>query len=158
LRAAKSSVYISTAYFAPNRKFRKLLRVLQARGVDVRILVPEHSDAYAMDWIYLAYARKLIEHGVRFFRYQKTMLHNKTIVVDDSWATVGSANMDVVSFFYNRESNFLITNTEAVAELKNHFLNDLKQSRELTLDDLDELPLWKRGAGIIGQFMQAFLL
>src|SRR6185312_14739117 len=97
-----------------------------AKGVEVILLVPAHSSTILADWLCLSYAGKLLDAGVRIFRYQKSMIHCKTVVIDDQWATVGSTNMDIISFFRNRESNLMIRNTDAVAELKRHFLTDLQ--------------------------------
>jgi cardiolipin synthase A/B len=154
---AERTMYLSTAFFAPNRRFRRLLRNACRRGVDVRLLIPEKSDVVIADWLCLSYAERLLKAGVRIFRYQNTVLHNKTVVIDDGWATIGSTNMDIISFFRNRESNLVIADTKAVADLKGHFLADLGQSEELTLNKLKEIPLWKRGVGYLARVIKAFL-
>ena len=79
------------------------------------------------------------------------------MVMDDRWATVGSTNMDILSFFLNRESNLIIKNLKAIAELKQQFLYDLKQSEELTFEQLKERSVWERIVGYLARLLKAFL-
>ncbi|MDD3029911.1 MAG: phospholipase D-like domain-containing protein [Alphaproteobacteria bacterium] len=154
---AKRYVYITTPFFAPNRRFRRLLISAPAKGVTVMLLVPEHSDVRLADWVFLSYAGKFLDAGVRIFRYQKSVIHSKTVVIDDAWATIGSTNMDVLSFFRNRESNLMTTNAEAIEELKQHFLEDLKQSHELTRDQIAKESFLKIGIGYLARSMKSFI-
>jgi cardiolipin synthase len=84
-------------------------------------------------------------------------LHNKTVVIDGAWGTVGSSNMDALSCFHNRESNLIVRDQEALAEMKKDFLNDLRHSQELTLDLLKQIPLWKRAAMHAARVCRTFL-
>jgi cardiolipin synthase len=154
---AKQYVYISSAFFIPPRRLRRLLRQAALDGVQVVVLVPEHSDFWLADWVSLSYAPRLLKAGVRIFHYQPTVLHNKIVMVDDAWATIGSSNMDTLSFFRNRESNLIVANKDAIAEMKKDFLNDLHRSKELTLGGLKEIPLWKRMAAHVGRLFRSVL-
>jgi cardiolipin synthase len=154
---AKHSIYISTPFFAPNRRFRLLLRGAARRGIDVRLLVTGHSDVAMADWVCLSYAPKLLKAGARIFRYQNSVMHDKAVVIDDDWATIGSTNMDVLSFFRNRESNLVIRNKDAIAEMKKQFLVDLQHSAELTAEELAKEPYWKIAAGYVARLLKSFL-
>ena len=154
---AERYIYLSTAFFAPNRRFRSLLLNARKKGVEVMLLVPQKSDVAIVDWLCLSYANQLLRAGIRIFRYQHTVLHNKTVIIDDRWATIGSTNLDVLSFFRNRESNLIFTNTKAVAELKGQFLSDIRHSEELTLNLLRSMPLWKKGIGYLVRMLKSFL-
>lgn len=153
---AERYLYISTAYFIPHARFFALLEQAVRRGVEVMLLVPEHSDITLADWVFLSYSRRLLGTGVRVFHYLPQNLHCKTAVIDDRWATVGSANFDVISFFHNREANLVITDAGAVAELKQQFLLDLAHSRELTPDDWRALSLWQKAAGCFARSLKVF--
>jgi cardiolipin synthase len=153
---ARQFMYLTTPYFAPNSRFRRLLRDASAKGIKVVILVPEHSNKSVADWLFLSYADKLLEAGVHIFLYQKSMLHSKTVIIDDEWATVGSTNMDVLSFFRNRESNLVIRNADAVADLKGQFMIDLQDSYELTKELLAKEPYWKIVIGYLAQSFKTF--
>jgi cardiolipin synthase len=77
------------------------------------VLVPARSDNPLAQFAARALARSLPSEGVRFFEYLPRMLHSKVTVVDERWATVGSANTDYRSFFINQELN-LVCRDEAV--------------------------------------------
>jgi cardiolipin synthase A/B len=149
-------IYIAAAFFVPHLHFFDLLKEASRRGVDIRLLVPEKSDVPLADWICLSYGKRLFDAGVRLYHYQAGNLHCKTAIIDDRWATVGSANFDVLSFFHNREANLIITDTAAVAEVKRQFLDDLAHSREITPEIWDALPLRKKLTGYLARALKVF--
>lgn len=153
---AQHYIYIAAGFFVPHNRFFDLLKQASARGVEIILLVPERSDVALADWICLSYGGRLLDSGVRAFRYQPQNLHCKTAVIDDIWATVGSANFDVISFFHNREANLMITNHHTIYELKQQFLLDLAHSRELTSGDWNRLPLWKKAVGYAARTLKIF--
>lgn len=153
---AQRYIYIAAGFFVPHNRFFDLLKQASQRGVEITLLVPERSDVALADWICLSYSGRLLNSGVRVFRYRKKNMHCKTAVIDDVWATVGSANFDVISFFHNREGNLVITNTQAVGELKQQFLHDLTHSRELTPVDWQKLPLWKKASCYAARMLKVF--
>jgi cardiolipin synthase len=115
-----------------------------ARAVEVVVLIPEVSDFWIADWVSLSYARELLNAGVRIYRYCPTVLHTKLMIVDECWATVGSCNMDPLSFFHNRESNMIINDRGVAMALHKDFLNDLNNSSEITFRFLNSRPFWQR--------------
>ena len=156
IKNADKHIYIATAYFAPNRRFIRALAGAVRRGVQVWLLAPERSDIRLADFLCLTYIPRLLKASVRVSHYQPTVLHAKTVVVDDHWATVGSTNMDVISFFHNRESNLVITDAEAVAELKAHFQHDLARSREITWQIWKQIPLRHKLLGHFARLLKLF--
>ena len=153
---AENYIYISAPYFIPHTRFFDLLKFARERGFEVALLITRHSDVPLADWIFLSYSKRLLDAGVSVFRYGKNTLHCKTAVIDDKWATVGSTNFDVISFFHNREANIITTEVEAVAELKQQFLDDLKYSRKLSEADWYKLPLRKKIAGYLARILKVF--
>lgn len=141
MRAATRSVYITTPYFIPDLRILRVLRILAKRGVDVRILVPEHSDYSFIDNSTKSYFSLVLRSGVRIYLYKPNMLHTKSVVIDDEWGTVGTFNFDTLSFRYNFEVNVVSTKQDFVATLKDHFINDLLSSSELTKSAWAERPL-----------------
>ena len=82
-------------------------------GVDVRILVPgNHTDAIPVQYAGRGFYEELLRAGVRIFEYQASMMHAKTVVVDDAWSLVGSANMDERSMEINEENLLGIADRE----------------------------------------------
>lgn len=99
IRQARKYIYISTAFFIPNQKFLLEMQTAAERGVEVKIIVTQNSDIRLADWVALSYLGKLVRKKVRVFHYNQTVFHCKTVIIDDEWATVGSTNMDILSFF-----------------------------------------------------------
>lgn len=156
IRGAEHYIYISSAYFIPGRRILALLKRAHARGVDVRVLVPERSDIRLADWVRLSHTPHFLDAGLRIFHYRETVMHSKTAIIDDRWATVGSTNFDLLSFFYNREANVVTTDREAIAELKRQFISDLQCSTELTWENWQQVPWWKKAAGHAGRVFEVW--
>lgn len=150
---AQQYVYITTAFFVPNNNFIKLLTQARRRGVEVVILIPRYSEIKLADFMALTYIKKLLRIGIKIFFYDKAMLHSKIVIIDDAWATVGSSNMDILSFFYNTEANVIITNSQAICDLKSQFLEDIKNSKEFSEEVLDNIPFYKK---LLGKIMCIF--
>lgn len=134
INTAEDYVYITTPYFIPNEQIITALQVAGKSGVDVRILIPKVSDSWTAKHATNSYLEMLLEADVRIYRYEKGFIHAKTIVVDDVFSTIGTANLDYRSFNINFEINALIYNTKTSEELKSHFLDDIKNSEELELN------------------------
>ncbi len=156
IEGARHTICISSAYFIPPRRLRGRIKRAARNGVEVLVLIPMRSDVPLADWVGLSFAPKLLRAGVRIFRYTRTMLHTKTMVVDDDWATIGSANMDVLSMFRNREANLIVTERAAVAEMKRQFFDDLRGAEEVTAENLRQMPLWQKLAAQACRPLRAF--
>ncbi len=154
IRQAQKYIYITTLFFLPNKQFFDILKLASKCGVEVKIIVPERSDLLLADWVCISYIPKLLKSGIRIFHYQKSVIHCKTMVIDDKWATVGSTNMDVVSFFYNREANVITTNEVAISELREQFNNDLEDCVEVTWEHWKSIPLWKKTIGFMARIFK----
>jgi cardiolipin synthase len=131
--SAKRSIYISSAYFVPDKDTIRALEGAVRRGVDVRVIVPgEYTDVpiarQAGRWHY----ELLLRRGIRIFEYLPTMMHAKTMVVDGVWTTVGSSNFDERSFRLNDEVNVNIYDENIAAAMEKMFFEDLARSEEIT--------------------------
>ncbi|MES3004750.1 MAG: phospholipase D-like domain-containing protein [Patescibacteria group bacterium] len=138
LRGAKKSIYLTTPYLIPDRRLIRILRLAAVRGVDVKIIVPETIDVLLVATASHSSYSELLRNGVKIFKYRPSILHAKTAIVDNQWGTYGSFNLDSLSFVYNYEANVVTVDTNAVAELMEHFYTDLTHSREITYTE------WKR--------------
>jgi cardiolipin synthase A/B len=138
--SSRKYVYIATPYFMPSESVLLALKTAALGGVDVRILIPERSDAFVTLLSSRSFIREMLDADVKFYFYQKGFLHSKVMVVDDSLGIVGSANMDFRSFEQNFEVTAFIFDELTAMELKNTFLDDLKESREITLDEWPQRP------------------
>jgi cardiolipin synthase len=133
--AAQERVYLTTAYFVPTRRLLHTLAAAARRGVDVRIVLPSQSDAWAPLHAGRSHYGRLLQAGVRVYERQGALLHAKTTVIDGVWATVGSANLDWRSFVHNAEANAIVLDADFGAEMEAVFLRDVAASREVTLQE-----------------------
>lgn len=138
IRGARNCVYLTTPYFIPDLRLVRVLRLAARRGVDVRLIVPDASDHPIVDIATQSYFWIMLKAKVKIYLYRDHVLHAKTVVIDDDWASVGSANLDNLSLLFNYEANLVSTNRAFVRELQEHFISDQGRSREVLLPD------WKR--------------
>lgn len=139
LDRAKKRAWITNPYFLPDARIVQALVHAAKRGVDVRVLVPAKSDVPVVDLAARPLFRHLVHRGVRVYQWAKTVLHAKTAVVDDEWATVGSFNIDPASFT-NLELNLIVRNAGFAAAVQEMFRADLRGSGELVPTRLDRSP------------------
>lgn len=135
ITAAKDHIFITTPYFFPSQEFLRALFFARKKGVKITLLFPKRSDNLFADFLARFFHKTLLKHGMRIYLYDKAILHAKTMVIDSHWATIGSCNFDLLSFWWNYELNVVSTNFEFAAELEKHFLDDVKQSQEVHLED-----------------------
>ena len=139
LTAARKTLFITSAYFVPNRGFRKLLCEAAAAGVDVRVLTPGGNTDQAAAWYAgRAHYEELLRGGVRLYEYAPTMVHAKTIVVDQTWSTVGSINFDNRSLKLNDEVALVAQDETLGRALHAMFLRDLELADAVSLAEFEK--------------------
>jgi cardiolipin synthase len=106
--AAHREVLIACAYFLPGRTFRKALIDCARRGVRVRLLVQGRIEYAIQHYAQEALYGQLLDAGIEIHEYETSYLHAKVAVVDDTWATVGSSNIDPYSLLLAREANVAV--------------------------------------------------
>lgn len=133
IASATTRVWLATPYFVPDEPLLLNLRIAALRGVDVRILVPapERNDVRLVAWAARSYYDEVLAAGARIFEYRLGMLHSKYLIADDLCA-IGSANMDVRSFYINYEVTGMFYDPKLTAELCAIFCEDLEHSRPVT--------------------------
>jgi cardiolipin synthase len=97
--------------------------------------------------------RRLLEAGARFYEYQPARFHCKYLLVDDCWASVGSANLDNRSLSLNEEANLNVLDEKFVAAHTRVFEEDKSHSREVTLQDWRRRPWGEKMRGRIGSLL-----
>jgi cardiolipin synthase A/B len=132
LQLAEERIRITTAYFVPDEELIECLGAASGRGVTVEILLPgPHIDKRFVQLAGEATYDRLLEHGVRIWQYQPTMLHAKVMTVDGLVANVGSANLNARSTELDEEINLVALDPELVRELDRQFDEDLERSEEI---------------------------
>jgi len=155
IEGANAKVLISTPYFLPDRAFRQAIYRTVARGVEMKVIVP--GGATDQKWVRLASRRmygQMLEAGVGIFEYEPGMTHNKTLLVDDLWAIVGTTNFDNRSFEHNDEVNIAFRNTDVNARLTQDFEADRQRSCEILLDQWRRRPLWEKLVGTVAWILE----
>jgi cardiolipin synthase A/B len=145
IAAARKTLYITNAYFAPDRNFVEQLAAAARRGVDVRILTSgPRTDVHIVRHAGRASYDVLLEAGVRIYEWQPTTLHAKTFVVDAQWSTIGSMNFDNRSMALNDEATLMVLDRAAGEEMNRIFLDDLTHAREITTASFAQRSLFHR--------------
>lgn len=130
--SAKDYIYMQTPYFIPDESLMDALRIAALSGVKIKIMIPNKPDHPFVYWATLSYIGELLEAGAEAYIYQNGFLHAKTIVIDGKIASVGTANIDVRSFRLNFEVNAFLYDKTFAEELVQIFLEDIKQSSQMT--------------------------
>jgi cardiolipin synthase A/B len=133
IQAARRSIWIENAYFAPDGQIREGLAAAARRGVDVKVIVPgAHTDFPNVRLAAHYHYGELLEAGVAVYEYRPTMLHNKVMVVDGIWSTVGSINFVNRSMTKNAEVNVAVYDRAFASEVETMILADLARCDVLT--------------------------
>jgi cardiolipin synthase len=143
IATAKRRIWILAPYFAPTGPLLKGLVQAARRGCDVRLFLPGPSDVPMVRWASLVYFPALLKAECRIFEYQGRVLHAKTFLAD-SWALVGSANLDYRSLRKDLEVNVVPAEKKSLRELEKQFEKDVAHCREVTLTEVRQRPLWSR--------------
>jgi len=154
---ARHHIYLTHAYFIPDRILLRALLSAARRGVDVRILVPAASNHVLTDWLARGYYTLCLEAGVRLLLYQNAMVHAKTATIDGAWVTVGTANMDRLSLLGNFEVNIEVYDEALAQQMEDVFMKDASNVHELTLQEWKQRPLHEKLAEAILLPLRPFL-
>jgi cardiolipin synthase A/B len=145
IESARRRLDLTAAYFSPRPAFIEVLCDAAKRDVDVRVLVPgPHIDKEFVRIAGRGAYEPLLDCGVRVFEYQPTMLHAKTMCIDDMWASVGSVNFDNRSFQLHDEATLCVQSEKVARKLTEQFERDLQVSDRITEDRWQGRPLHHR--------------
>ncbi|HEX9415055.1 MAG TPA: phospholipase D-like domain-containing protein [Ktedonobacterales bacterium] len=129
---AEHHIYITNAYFIPDRVLLSALLEAAQRGVDVQVLLPWMSNHIAADWVARGFFDTCLRAGIRIFGYRGVMIHAKTATIDGAWSTLGTANLDRLSEVGNHEINVEIYDRAFAGEMELLFECDKTNAFELT--------------------------
>lgn len=129
LATARKRVWIETPYLIPDEPFESALRVAELRGVDVQVIVPREGDSRLVTMASKTYCESLGKAGITVHEFGPPMLHAKTMIVDDTVAIVGTANLDNRSFRLNFEVAAAFYDARVIGHLAARFEEDRRHSR-----------------------------
>jgi cardiolipin synthase len=145
LNHAERSIDIANSYFIPDRNVRNALYRAVLRGVRVRVLVPTKSDVAVVQYALEAMYESLLRNGVDMYCHAGPMMHAKTTIIDDRFATIGSYNLDERSQTKNLEVNIAVNDEAFAAYVRKWFERDLETAKHLDLYEWRARPLVRRG-------------
>lgn len=154
---AKETIYLATPYLVPPRRLVKALRNAARHGVKVAVIASEGTDVSLADCVSQSYLPKFLRSGIHLYLYKKSLMHAKYIVIDDSWAMIGSSNLDYLSLWRNREANIIIRDSYIVRELKTYFEEDLQDCIKADRAYWNKIPLLHKLIGYAGRYIERIL-
>ncbi|MFK7957141.1 MAG: phosphatidylserine/phosphatidylglycerophosphate/cardiolipin synthase family protein [Lysobacterales bacterium] len=142
---ARHSLKITTPYFVPDNVLMQLLAKAVERGVDVQVLTAgKHHDSKISQLASHPCIEQVLSSGVRVLRYQKTMLHAKTLVVDGVVSCIGSANWNRRSLGKDEECCAVALCADVAATLESRFEQDCQEAESLDHQTWKKRPVWTR--------------
>lgn len=146
---SKKRIWISNAYFVGNNAIFSSLKEAQARGVDVKIILPKYYEEPLFASLTQTLYFSLLNANLRIYEYQTGILHSKYIIIDD-WYCLGSSNLNNRSLIHDLEVDVSLRTEKSKQSLKNVFITDLKNSKSLGLNDLNNISITSK---IIGRLL-----
>ncbi len=146
---AKKSIYLTTSYFFPDRNFFQLILDKARSGVDVKIILRGKDDEFLPVRFSTSYFQKALRANIGIYRYESAIIHAKTAIIDGTWASVGSCNLDKFSFYYNMEANVSSSEPDFVSEVLEHFNANLAKTRKIDIIDWSKRPFIERVLEIV---------
>jgi cardiolipin synthase len=138
IEAANSSrekFWITSPYFVPDDGVINALQLAAMRGVDVRVMLPEHPD-HILVWLSsYSYYEQAIPFGVKIYRFQDGFLHQKVMLIDQRMATVGTANLDNRSFRLNFEITAFVSDRDFIREVDEMLERDFSKCIQIRVEE-----------------------
>lgn len=146
IKSAKREIIIQNPYLLPDSAAIEALEEAVDRGVDVKIMVPsdDATDNAIVQHASHHHFGTLLKRGVKIWEYERTLLHQKVMIIDGLWSSVGSTNFDDRSFQLNDEINVGILDAKLAAQLRAAFEADLKHARQRKFDEWQNRSLWHK--------------
>ena len=125
--SAQHHVYIQSPFFIPNSSMAEAIRVAALSGIDVKLMfAPRDTGSPIANWAANTYFLDMVEARAKVYLYKPAYLHAKTLSIDSSVCSIGTANMDIRSFTINYEMNAILYDAEKTKELEAAFEKDLE--------------------------------
>ncbi|NTU78398.1 MAG: cardiolipin synthase [Chloroflexales bacterium] len=158
IHASRRRLVICNPYFVPEDALLLAVTSAALRGVDVTLYNSEAQDQFLVANAQRSYYEELLRAGVKIRLYKApTLLHTKTMSIDDDIAVIGSSNLDMRSFLLNLEVTLICYDRGVVADLRQAEASYLERSRLIELDAWQRRPLHQRLFENLARLMSALL-
>ena len=153
IEAARRTVYIENQAIPIMEVAAPLMKAMD-RGVEVILLVPSTPEKYVFDARLNPAERSRFE-GVEMLAGHPnflmaglgpTYVHNKTMIVDDCWATIGSCNLHAFSLQGHAEMNAGIWDADVAGALRRRLFAKHLGADVTDLDDRAAFALYRQAA------------
>lgn len=155
--AAQKNIQIINPYFVPTKSIRKALKRALKRGTEVEILIPAVSDIAFTPEASFYITHKLMKKGAKIYLFNGGFHHSKVMMVDRSFCTVGTANLNSRSLRYDYETNAFIFDPEVTKQLNDMFERDKQNSTPMTDEYWKQRSPWKKFVGWFANLLTPFL-
>ena len=153
ISSARTSILISTPYLLPGEQLTEALLDAVRRGVRVRVLIPSVVKSSGVEFVTQASQREafgaLLNGGVQLHEYSPALLHTKMMIIDGTWATVGSTNLDNRSMAMNDELNVMFYDRTIAKRLEEIFAADVAYSHKVSREQLENREWLHRALGVL---------
>ena len=157
IESAENKVQIINPYFTPTRIIKKAIKKATEKGVDVEIMIPGKSDIGFTPDAAFYIANRLRKKGAKIYIYNGGFHHSKIMMVDSTYCTVGSTNLNSRSLRFDYEVNAFIFDDETTEELISIFQEDKEDSTLLTSEIYKKRSIWKKFVGWFAHLFTPFL-
>jgi cardiolipin synthase len=147
ISAAQSDIRIVNPYFVPTSSIRKALNKAVERGVKVEIMISAKSDILFTPDAAMYKVHKLMKRGADIYLYNGGFHHSKIMMVDSTFCTVGTANLNSRSLRYDYETNAFLFDRDVTAELNAQFDDDVEHCTKMTKEYWRKRSVFKKFVG-----------
>ena len=154
---AKKRIYIQTPYFLPPDSMLRALQAAALARVEVRVMLPRHSDSHILTYASYSYIHECLRAGIKIYLYNGGMLHSKTLIIDSEYSSIGSANIDFRSFEHNFEATMFISSSKVNRELSDRFALDEQQSDKIRLSQWRRRPMAQKALESLTRLLSPIL-
>ncbi len=157
IEAARKNIQIVNPYFVPTKSIRKAIKKALKKGTEVEIMIPEVSDIPFTPEASFHIVHKLMKRGAKIYLFKGGFHHSKVMMVDSTFCTVGTANLNSRSLRYDYETNAFIFDPSTTNQLNGMFERDKQNSTLLTPEIWKQRSGWKKFVGWVGNLLTPFL-
>jgi cardiolipin synthase len=129
---AKQKVIIVGSYFLPGRKLTNALLEASKSKVKIQLILSGVSDLPMTRRASCYLYSKLLRHNIELYEWNQSVLHGKAMVVDGSWSTIGSFNLNNLSSYASIEMNVGIESIAFAAFFEEELQQILLQCQKIT--------------------------
>ena len=141
IAGSRQYAYIQSPYFIPPEPLMKVLQNAALSGVDVRVMIPYRGDKGILPpWASRSYIKEALAAGIKIYMYRKGYMHAKTLVIDDSFVTIGSTNIDFRGFEQDFEINAFMYDSRLAVQQRDIFLADQQDAELISPEEWERRP------------------